>query len=79
MASLQRVSVAQSDQRQLEGTGAILEREALENSFGDPLESPSRSESFRDVEEARWSWRHSKGSVSPSATIRQLEGARRHS
>jgi hypothetical protein len=42
------------------------------------LEYRSRLDWVGDVEEARWSWRHSKGSVSPSATIRQLEGARRH-
>ena len=57
---------------------AILDREALESVFGGPLEYRSRLDCVGDVEEARWSRRHSKGSESPSATIRHLEGARRH-
>jgi len=58
---------------------AILDSEALEGVFGGPLEYRSRLDGVYDVEEARWSRSHSKGSRSPSATIRQLEGARRHS
>ena len=58
---------------------AILDGEALESGFRGPLESASNLESVRAVQEARWSRRRSKGSASPIATKRQLEGARRHS
>ena len=47
LAPLQRVSVAQYDQRQLDGTDAILEREALEGGFCDPLEAHTYLESVR--------------------------------
>ena len=75
LAPLQRVSVAQYDHT----TDAISDREALESFHGVPASCSSLLESVGELEEAGWSWRHSKGSVSPSVTIRQLEGARRHS
>jgi len=65
--------------RQLEGYDAILDREALQGGFGGPLETHNHWESALAFQEARWGRRLSKGSVSHNATIRQLEGARRHS
>ena len=65
--------------RQLEGTDAILDLDALESGFFDPLKQQYKMESVRGYQESRWSRSRSKGSVSHTSTIRQLEGARRHS
>ena len=64
--------------RKLEALDSILDHEATESIFGGTMESPRHAESVPEGQEARWSRRITKGSVSHIATIRQLEGAGRH-
>jgi len=58
--------------------GTTLEKEAVQDGFGGPLEPRGHWNSLREVQDATWSRRLSKGSVSHIAITRQLEGARRH-
>ena len=58
---------------------ASLARKVSESGFGGPLEQRSHWGSVIAFQEETWSRRLSKGSASHIATIRQLEGARRHS
>ena len=60
--------------RQLEGTDAILDREALKSGFIDTLKEQELKESVGVFKEAKGSWCHYKRSESPSATIRKLAG-----
>ena len=78
-APLQRVSVAQSDQRQLEGAGSRSCPEGLGERLWTSIGVAKLLESVREYQESRWSRRRAKGSVSQTSTRRQLEGARRHS
>ena len=59
---------------QLEGIGAISDREAFEDGFTAPLEGQDHAGANMEAQDPRGNRCHSKGSVSPRATIRQLEG-----
>jgi len=72
--ALQRVSVAHSDQRQLEHTDAILEREAFKRGCRDPLEVTY----YKDRDEG---WKSEKTGLVPIRQVgrtqcdhQQLEG-----
>ena len=60
--ALQRVSVSHSDQRQLEGNDAILEREAFYRGYRDPLEATY----YKDRDEG---WKSDKTGL---VTLRQV-------
>ena len=54
---------------------ATLDLEAVQGGYGGPLEPHSHWNIVSAIQEAPWSRRLSKGSVSHIATTRQLEGA----
>ena len=60
--------------RQWERTDDIRDREALEVDICDPLEAKDHGQGLGNEDKERMCRCHSKGSVSPRATIRQLEG-----
>ena len=51
--SQRKVGVAQCDQIRLEGKDAILDREALQGGFGDPVEPSSRAVIILVFQESR--------------------------
>ena len=55
-------------------TDDIRDREALASDIGDPMEAKDHGESLGTEDKDRKGRCHSKGSASPRATIRQLEG-----
>ena len=57
-----------------ERTYDIRDREALASDIGDPMEANDHGGSLGTEDKERKGRCHSKGSVSPRATIRQLEG-----
>jgi len=58
---------------------ANADRESLESGSGSPYAFPIHLESVGGYEEAGWTRGISKGTASPRANIRLLEGARSHS
>ena len=60
--------------RHWERTDDIRDREALAGDICDPMEAKDHGESLGTEDKERKGRCHSKGSASPRATIRQLEG-----